>query len=274
VRLPGTDTGPMRTRPPPTPACLFLYALTNRRATHFGGSGWAACYRSCRMWGVCVETGLIDLQGPLMVAVTCAIVGCGGHVRADGPPDASSGAPEESGNPDVVMQVEASSCSIVLASNYDQSCSVDTDCVAVSQVSVCPGWGGYGCILWTINKNASAQYMTAISQAIADKPFNGGGSCPEETSPCCLQGRCNVSSCPEPPPQPPLGTDASADDAQVIPEGSVMCARDLGPVDAGVTDTGGPASWCIPPQTCSQYNGQWACCMTIGGSGSVVCRPI
>jgi hypothetical protein len=241
----------------------------------------------------------VDIAIALHVAVaglgTVLTSGCGGNVAANNQLDASSRSgdaslPQDTGGlgdgcegglnfvvgqpitPKCAVTTRTdASCSLVVAPNYNQACTDDTDCVAVGQVSTCPAVASDGCPSAAINRNDLTQYMNAFSSAIASAPSTSGGSCPAETAPCCLRGQCNISSCPQPASNPPAGTDAGPD-TQIIPAGSVLCSSDFGPVDAGVSEAG-RVMWCVPPQSCTRYNGGWACCMAIGGSGAV-CRPI
>ena len=77
--------------------------------------------------------------------------GSGGSNPGDGSADAASSNP--------------GGCHAVLASDYDQSCVVDTDCVGVGEVPTCPVSACDGCLAQGINKNAVAQYLAALSQA-------------------------------------------------------------------------------------------------------------
>jgi hypothetical protein len=70
---------------------------------------------------------------------------------------------------DAATETDAPSCSIVLASNHDRSCTVDTDCLAVGEVPSCPAGGCDGCTTEAINNSAIAQYMTAFAQAFASR---------------------------------------------------------------------------------------------------------
>jgi hypothetical protein len=205
-----------------------------------------------------------------VVPIGGLLCGCGGSLDVSthsGDASHLSDASQGGVGPEDAAQSSGDACSVVLASDYDQSCAVDTDCVAVGQVSACPPGPGDRCAEWSVSRTALPQYMTALSSALNSVPT--GTTCLGEISPCCLQGQCTMSSCSESPPNPPAGTDASTD-AQVIPPGSVLCSSELGPVDAGVLDAGS-VTWCIPPQSCMPYNGSWACCMNVGG-GVVTCK--
>ncbi len=55
---------------------------------------------------------------------------------------------------------------LIQASNYDQSCKTDSDCVAVSEGNACiPGFGN--CPMATINVGAMAQYNADVAKTNA-----------------------------------------------------------------------------------------------------------
>jgi hypothetical protein len=160
--------------------------------------------------------------------------------------------------PSTTQGSEAGSC-FIKASNYDQSCSVDSDCTGVAgkfpiqsgnycqTICLCGGD--------SINKKAIAQYVQDVSMTPA-----GAGAvsslcfCGMIAQPCCKNGTC-TTSCP--PPMPTNDGEATPD-AEGIP-GSVMCDLNVGPFDAGAAAPG-PWRWCVPPTRCVPFNGGWACC--------------
>ncbi len=146
----------------------------------------------------------------------CCIAACGGATHAEtGETDAST-----------VVPLDAGAC-LIEATNYDQSCAVDSDCISGIQS------GNYclsidiGCGQETINKQALAQYMADVSKT----PL-GSGAIPEVESscffsgqPCCIARHCTPSTqCPEMPLVPPDAAPNGADDA-AMPPGSFMCGR-------------------------------------------------
>jgi hypothetical protein len=92
-----------------------------------------------------------------------------------------------------MANIDAPRCSPVLASDYDQSCAVDTDCVTVGEVPSCPAFACDGCGTEAINKNVMAQYMTAFSQAFASKAPGTGCGCGGGQGPCCRSGKCTAT---------------------------------------------------------------------------------
>ncbi len=94
--------------------------------------------------------------------------------------------------------IDATACSIVLASNYDQSCVVDTDCVAVGEVSSCPATGCDGCTTEAINKLTAPQYQAAFAAAFASRATDSFCGCPCESGAICRAGKCQAAFCGPP----------------------------------------------------------------------------
>jgi hypothetical protein len=207
-----------------------------------------------------IRTHNLAARSFVSVIISMLLCSCGGSIRATGSADDAGDHPDRSTS-------QGDACSIVLASDYYQSCAADTDCALVGQVSFCPPGPIDNCPTFPISKSVVPQYMAALSDALAS--VAGQGSSCIANSVCCVQGQCSTS-CPLPPLSPPAGADASSD-APIIPPGSVLCSSELGPVDAAVADAGS-VSRCNPPQSCMQYNGGWTCCMNAGG-GIAICGP-
>jgi hypothetical protein len=157
-------------------------------------------------------------------------------------------------------------CTIV-ASKYDQSCAVDTDCRMISAGDYCMA----GCLC-----GGSAISATAIAQFNADvakTPLGSGAvqnlncNCPGEFAPCCRQGQCVAGSdCLAAP-------DASQTMVSGPPDFTVLCIADAGFLDSGATDAAavpGHSRWCEGPEVCEPINGTWECCVTIGISSRCV----
>lgn len=163
--------------------------------------------------------------------------GCGATTAAaNGQADGSS---------DAVTNVDAPPCSVVLASDYDQSCTVDTDCVAVGQVPACPALACYvDCTMWTISKSAAAQYMTALSRASASVAGESCGCVSYNPYPCCRGGMC-TTTCGSPVD---TQTEAGLPDAgsSRVPEAAPDATGDA-------EDAGAEADICV------MSNGSWTC---------------
>jgi hypothetical protein len=91
---------------------------------------------------------------------------------------------------------ESTSCAdpdadVLQASNYDQSCATDSDCVGVAEGSFCQP--NSGCPNAAINKAALPRYMADVGKTY------GGGSCTAFSScvfyqgPCCRRGSCQMN---------------------------------------------------------------------------------
>jgi hypothetical protein len=157
--------------------------------------------------------------------------GCGGDVTGNGPADASASSVDASGNGSDASFVEASpnldasqnldtgqssdvqstvenGCNIVLATDYDQSCTVDTDCIAVGQLGQCPASACDGCLTEAINKSVWSRYQTALHQAFATDPPVGMCNCPGMVVTCCRHGTCQGVGCFSPADTLPACADA------------------------------------------------------------------
>jgi hypothetical protein len=180
--------------------------------------------------------------------------------------------------------VDGSAC-FVEVPNYDQSCAVDSDCVAViagstlTPVAVIQS-GDYCsqglCICGgeAINKGAVPQYIGDISKTPVGSGAIalGGCSCGStSTLACCSAGHCVTDQCST--GLLDAGSLRGVSDA-APPEGSVLCGP-TGPLDAGLLDSGS-ARWCDPPEQCVQFNGMWACCVlpAVPGQGVAFCVGI
>jgi hypothetical protein len=99
----------------------------------------------------------------------------------------------------------------IRASNYDQSCKVDSDCVAMGEGNVC-----YACIVEcptaAINVNAKGHYDSDISNEAPSSENAANCGCPASFAPCCLDGVCHADlQCEASQPPPDAATDASAE---------------------------------------------------------------
>ena len=100
---------------------------------------------------------------------------------------------------------------LIVASSYGQTCSVDTDCVAVAEGNAC-----YPCVVicrtgGAINRTALSSYESDISKTIGAGEASGTATrcgCPAGFFPCCRGGICHADpQCENPVPIP----DASAE---------------------------------------------------------------
>jgi hypothetical protein len=120
---------------------------------------------------------------------------CGGNVSPGAKVDASATVTEggtalkDAGEPDAPAP-----CATIVASDYDQSCAVDTDCVEVSEVISCPPPPCVLCTISAINKSAAAQY-NAIFASNFYASSGPACSCPCEGPAICRGGKCQAGSC-------------------------------------------------------------------------------
>ena len=112
-------------------------------------------------------------------------------------------------------------------SSYDQSCTVNSDCVAVGLGNACFVCE-IGCVAnAAISKSAEGQYRSDVAKSPAEGADCG---CPAGIpgGPCCIGGMCQFGSqC--------LATDAAADTCadSATDGGGIDAAADGGPADAG-----------------------------------------
>jgi hypothetical protein len=76
----------------------------------------------------------------------------------------------------------------IRASNYDQSCATDTDCVAITEGNACSLIGP--CPTGAINKGSYARYQADT----AGLPCFSISSCPVHAGPCCRAGSCQMNA--------------------------------------------------------------------------------
>jgi hypothetical protein len=76
----------------------------------------------------------------------------------------------------------------VVASNYDQTCTTDTDCVPIAEGNACSMVGP--CLTGLINKSSLARYQADT----AGVPCYGLSNCIEALPQCCMGGSCQMGS--------------------------------------------------------------------------------
>jgi hypothetical protein len=132
-------------------------------------------------------------------AASCAAAG--GHCVGAGAPCTLVGTPHDC-NPDTpggsfccVLDFDGGGCKgTIHASDYDQSCSTDTDCVAISANDSCR-LCALGCTNEAINVGALARYQSDIGETTAtlsDARLACAGDCVVNPPPCCMGGKCQV----------------------------------------------------------------------------------
>jgi hypothetical protein len=82
---------------------------------------------------------------------------------------------------------------MIQASNYDQSCASNSDCIAVGEGNACFSCLIVGCTNAAINVKAKPQYDADVAKTVAGQlassPFCG---CPMSSGPCCVGGVCRA----------------------------------------------------------------------------------
>ncbi|MGA7123971.1 MAG: hypothetical protein WBY94_27970 [Polyangiaceae bacterium] len=97
---------------------------------------------------------------------------------------------------------------VIQASNYDQSCTTDSDCVAVAEGSFCyPGAGR--CPSAAIRTSALTQYQADVSKTFAAACVVFG-DCAISVGPCCRAGICQLGVACFPSPVDALPACADA----------------------------------------------------------------
>jgi hypothetical protein len=137
------------------------------------------------------------------------------------------------------------SVQLIKASNYDQSCQTDSDCIAVAEGNFCRP-GALDCPSATISKSASAQYWADVEKtnaAICLAPISGclGGA----GLPCCRHGACI------------LDCGASADTLAACAGAGGSCVYGTGLNACGSLDDVGP------PDSCA-YSDETCCVRAVG----------
>jgi hypothetical protein len=140
--------------------------------------------------------------------------------------EVSSGA---SADASLDSSADGSACTLILPSDYDQSCTLDSDCIAVGEVATCPPDAcSNQCLVGLVSANVAAEYTAAIARATADIPPLVAPefcNCELVLIPVCRNGKCEnwTNSLPE---APSACTDAGA---QCLPSTSEVCGTP-GPV--------------------------------------------
>jgi hypothetical protein len=215
-------------------------------------------------------------QSAVLTFAAQGLVSCGGATSES--TDAAAKVESETNSDAPVDRSEAAGAAcLIQTSNYDRSCSVDSDCIAVVSIGnrmfsvqsgnycepMCLCGGG------VISSSAEAQYVVDVSKT----PFGSGSIdgllcyCPNEPSiPSCMSGSCSLGY-----DFMPADAQATSDSEAAAPQmGDVLCGLESGPIDGG---EGGsqPSRWCMPPESCVPFNGGWACCTTQPFGGMSVC---
>jgi hypothetical protein len=156
---------------------------------------------------------------------------------------AGHAAPADAGPPAALDAQDARSagCTVVQASHFNQSCSTDSDCVMVPEVTVCPATRCSLCASASVNRSAFAQLQADIADDMASVPTSATCSCPPVGIPCCRSGRCQQNGCSF----PASDTLATCADAGGVCTGAFYgCAFQQGPAHSCAY---ADEVCCIPP---------------------------
>jgi hypothetical protein len=157
-------------------------------------------------------------------AFCCLALAEGGNIVADS---------AAASVPDAAEDADGGACIPVLASSYDQSCTVDSDCVAVGEVPSCPAAACDGCTTQAVNRGATTEYRAALARAFASAPAGTVCGCPCESGAVCRAGQCQAAFC-----GPPSGDTLSAcrDSGGTCAYTANTTCGTLGPPDACAYD--------------------------------------
>lgn len=80
----------------------------------------------------------------------------------------------------------------IRASDYEQACSVDSDCVAISEGNACEACA-LGCTNAAINMSDESKYEDDVG-AVPKRTVQISCDCPEQYPPCCVDGQCRADA--------------------------------------------------------------------------------
>jgi hypothetical protein len=206
--------------------------------------------------------GLVGVTALLTAIAGCTSTGSnpGAVDGAAMTPDAQSDVSLEDSGPNACIDA---SIKLIQASDYDQSCTVDTDCRYIAEGNACTPCAFDCSFAATINVSALAQYYSDVANtpAVAAE-FNGrtcASGCPGAFGPCCVGGKCQTSTASQCPAAAVDAGDAAADTgadaANASSDAGGDVAADAGPdaadaasaSDAGDSDASEGASASSPP---------------------------
>jgi hypothetical protein len=160
-----------------------------------------------------------------LFAVCGVLLGCDNNSAQTDAGEAGTPAPmADEGTP--APMADAIACSPVVAADYDQSCTVDSDCVAVGEVAQCPASACDECRTGAVSKSAAAKYQVDLSAAFASHPGGSDCSCACASGAICQAGKCQAASC---------GTDLDAGAADARADAGPDAGSCTAPVDGSVT---------------------------------------
>jgi hypothetical protein len=148
-------------------------------------------------------------------------------------PDAQSDVSLEDSGPNACIDT---SVKLIQASDYDQSCTVDTDCRYIAEGNACTPCAFDCSYAAAINVSALTQYYSDVANTPAVAPeFNGrtcASGCPSALGPCCVGGKCQTSPTSQCPAASADAGDAAADTGADAADASTDAGPDVA-ADAG-----------------------------------------
>lgn len=190
------------------------------------------------------------------VVVAFALVGLV-YVFAGGAGCTGTGTNESGSNACVGASVK-----LIQASDYDQSCTVDTDCQPIAEGNACAPCA-FSCQLGAaINVGALAQYNSDVANTPAvAREFDGQScvvACPG-AFPCCVGGTCQIDGCPARVSTATCTLGAACSSTDLCPGGIAGCESNCqclngtwsAPCPTGLPPTG---SACAPVGTECGYS--------------------
>jgi hypothetical protein len=145
------------------------------------------------------------MRALVSVVLGWLLTGCGGSVDSNHPNDASVDATDRGwGAPNDASAEDADGCEVVVPTDYDQSCTADTDCVLVGSVPSCPANSCDFCLDNAVNTDAAPSYQAALVRVQAALVASTTGlvipcSCLCEGIAVCRGGHCQAGGCGPPP---------------------------------------------------------------------------
>ena len=183
----------------PCPAAL---PQTGNACTPSGaGCGYTTSTNACGASNCYCQGGAWNCEPTCVIDASAACVAAGGQCVsgvafcANVGPGASPGSCLDVGPAMLCCAVNPDAgCTEIQASSYDQTCTRDSDCVAVSVGNACEECVfACGANVGAINAGAMAQYRVDVAKTPAGVAVCG---CPEEavTAPCCRNGQCHADN--------------------------------------------------------------------------------
>jgi hypothetical protein len=249
-------------------------------ASKVSGNGDETHFETCKVDADCRTDGGI---GKHCVVGMCRPViedaGTGGRRGAGGGPGTSAGGGSSAGGSGVCKLIDVSSGDLdaaalkailgdaaascmLRASDYDRSCTKDTDCIAVGEGNACTAQCRVACPSAAINGGALAAYQADYDRTLLGSCPNFTCFCPERGFPRCAHGTCELSTPGDCTPGP-AGASLSRDEYCQERD----CPATLSEILGGYTCTAGKAA--------TQCGGAIPCLLTVyeGCGTTVVVSP-